>query len=272
MKIDLEHLEYVYPHGHRALDGVNLTFEGDQPVALIGQNGAGKTTLAKHLNGILRPTSGRILIDGVDLATANTAQWARKVGYVFQNPDDQLFLDSIRKEFEFGPRQLGVDQDLIERRMEQVAQLVGLAGRLDDHPFDLSPTEKKFCAIGSVLMMDTGAVVFDEPTCGQDRAGNDRLAAIIARLQDQGRLCITISHDMKFVTRNFPRVVLMQHGRVQLDGSREEVFAQEDVLKQAYVTPPPITRVARQVGLEGPVFTVSAFVDAARRAKAGAGI
>lgn len=156
--------------------------------------------------------------------------------------------------------------------MEQVAGLVGLADRLDDHPFDLSPTEKKFCAIGSVLMMDTGAVVFDEPTCGQDKAGNDRLAAIIARLRDQGRLCITISHDMKFVTRNFPRVVLMQHGRVLLDGSREEVFAREDVLKQAYVTPPPITRVARQVGLEGPVFTVSAFVDAARRAKAGAGI
>lgn len=109
MKIDLEHLEYVYPHGHRASDGVNLTLGGDQPVALIGQNGVCKTALAKHLNGILRPTNGRILIDGVDLATANTARWARKVGYVFRNPDDLLFLDSIRKEFQFGPRQLGFD-------------------------------------------------------------------------------------------------------------------------------------------------------------------
>ncbi|WP_445340416.1 ATP-binding cassette domain-containing protein [Bifidobacterium sp. ESL0825] len=131
-------------------------------MALIGQNGAGKTTLAKHLNGILRPTSGRILIDGVDLATADTAQWPGRWGTSFRIPTISS-LDSVRKEFEFGPRQLGFDQDLIERRMEQVAELVGLADRLDDHPFDLSPTEKKFCAIGSVLMMDTGAVVFTSP-------------------------------------------------------------------------------------------------------------
>lgn len=109
---------------------------------------------------------------------------------------------------------------------------MGLADRLDDHPFDLSPIEKKFCAIGSVLMMDTDTVVFDEPTCGQDKAGNARLAAIIARLREQGRLCITISCDMEFVTRDFPRVVLMQYGRVLLDGSREEVFAREDVFSR----------------------------------------
>lgn len=265
MKIAVEHLRQVYPNGHCALDDVNLTFAGDQSVALIGQNGAGKTTLAKHLNGILRPTSGRVLIDGVDVASASTAKWSRKVGYIFQNPDDQLFLDSVRKEFEFGPHQLGLSQEEIEGRIDEIAQLVGLQDRLDSHPFDLSPTEKKFCTIGSVLMMNTGTLIFDEPTCGQDRAGDDRLTAIISRLRHEGKLCITISHDMKFVTRNFSRVVLMHQGHVLLDGTREEVFSQQDILRQAYVTPPPITRVAQRVGLAPTVFTVSAFAEVLRQ-------
>lgn len=265
MKIVVEHLEHVYPSGHCALHDVNLTFEGNESVALIGQNGAGKTTLAKHLNGLLRPDSGRVLVDGVDVATAQTAVWARKVGYIFQNPDDQLFLDSVRKEFEFGPRQLGLGRNEIDRRMEQVAEMVGLEDRLESHPFDLSPTEKKFCAIGSVLMMGAGTIVFDEPTCGQDKAGNDRLAAIISRLREEDRLCITISHDMKFVARNFRRVVLMQKGRILLDGARDDVFSHMDVLRQAYVTAPPITRVAQSVGLNRTVFTVQAFTEAVRQ-------
>ena len=266
MKIVVEHLKHAYPNGYCALQDVNLTFEGDQPVALIGQNGAGKTTLAKHLNGILKPTSGRVLIDGVDVATAQTAQWARKVGYIFQNPDDQLFLDSVRKEFEFGPHQLGVSQEEIEHRIAKIAELVGLEKKLDSHPFDLSPTEKKFCAIGSVLMMNTGALVFDEPTCGQDKFGDDRLATIISRLKDQGKLCITISHDMKFVARNFPRVVLMRKGQVLLAGSREEVFSRQEILQKAYVTPPPITRVAQEVGIAKPVFTGAAWTEVIRQA------
>lgn len=268
MKIVIDNLGHVYPNGHKALDGVDLTLEGGRPVALIGQNGAGKTTLAKHMNGILKPTSGRVLVDGEDVSSAPTSYWSRKVGYIFQNPDDQLFLDSVRKEFEFGPRQIGMSADETRARMDCVARLVGLEDRLDTHPFDLSPTDKKFCTIGSVLMMDTGALVFDEPTCGQDRAGNERLAAIISRLSGEGRLCITISHDMKFVTRNFPRVVLMHRGRVLMDGPREEVFTQADVLRQAYVTPPPITRVAQKAGLDGAVFTVPAFVQALKAARA----
>lgn len=265
MKIVVEHLKHAYPNGYCALQDVNLTFEGSQPVALIGQNGAGKTTLAKHLNGILKPTSGRVLIDGVDVASAQTAQWARKVGYIFQNPDDQLFLDSVRKEFEFGPHQLGMSPEEIERRMTRIAELVGLEKKLDSHPFDLSPTEKKFCAIGSVLMMNTGALIFDEPTCGQDKIGDDRLAAIISRLKDRGKLCIAISHDMKFVARNFPRVVLMRKGQVLLAGSREEVFARQEILQKAYVAPPPITRVAQKIGIAKPVFTVEAFTEVIRQ-------
>ena len=115
MKIELQALEHAYPGGDKALDGVDLTLDGNEPVAIIGQNGAGKTTLVKHFNGILRPTGGKVLIDGIDVNERSTAEWSRSVGYVFQNPDDQLFLESVRKEFEFGPRQIGMsDQDIAD--------------------------------------------------------------------------------------------------------------------------------------------------------------
>ncbi|PLS25441.1 ATP-binding cassette domain-containing protein [Bifidobacterium imperatoris] len=262
MKIELKALEHVYSGSDKALDGVNLTLEGNEPVAIIGQNGAGKTTLVKHFNGILRPTGGEVLVDGVNINERSTAEWSKSVGYVFQNPDDQLFLESVRKEFEFGPRQIGMDDQTIGKRVDAIAELVGLTKKLDVHPFDLTPTEKKFCTIGAVIMMDPSVVIFDEPTCGQDRVGNTRLAHIIEQLKEQGKLCITISHDMKFVTANFSRVIVMCHGRVLLDGPSTDVFAQTDQLRRSFVTPPPVTRVAQGAGLKETVFSVPAFINA----------
>ena len=262
MKIELQALEHAYPGGDKALDGVDLTLDGNEPVAIIGQNGAGKTTLVKHFNGILRPTGGKVLIDGIDVNERSTAEWSRSVRYVFQNPDDQLFLESVRKEFEFGPRQIGMSDQDIAHRVDSIAELVGLTKKLDVHPFDLTPTEKKFCTIGAVIMMDPSVVIFDEPTCGQDASGNARLARIIERLKAHGRLCITISHDMKFVTANFSRVIVMYHGRVLLDGQAREVFAQTDTLRRSFVTPPPVTRVAQGAGLKETVFSVPVFINA----------
>ncbi|EIJ25148.1 cobalt ABC transporter, ATP-binding family protein [Bifidobacterium longum subsp. longum 35B] len=126
MKIELQALEHAYPGGDKALDGVDLTLDGNEPVAIIGQNGAGKTTMVKHFNGILRPTGGKVLIDGIDVNERSTAEWSRSVGYVFQNPDDQLFLESVRKEFEFGPRQIGMSDQDIAHRVDSIAELVGL--------------------------------------------------------------------------------------------------------------------------------------------------
>ena len=268
MRIEIDELVHAYPSGEQALRGVNLTLDGDEPVAIIGQNGAGKTTLVKHFNGILRPTAGRVLIDGVSIGDRSTAQWSSEVGYVFQNPDDQLFLDTVRKELAFGPERMGINPQDIERRVERVAALVGLGKKLDMHPFDLSAAEKKFCTIGAVLTMEPKAVVFDEPTCGQDLRGNRRLARIIAALRDQGVLCVTISHDMKFVTEHFSRVIVMCQGQVLMDGSAEQVFSDSSTLRQAFVTPPPIARVAGQAGLKSTVFTVPAFMNAVREANA----
>lgn len=270
MNIEISQVVYEYEPGRRALDGVDLTIDGVEPLAIVGQNGAGKTTLVKQLNGILRPTSGRIVINGVDTASKTTAQWSAHVGYVFQNPDNQLFLESVRSEFEFGPHQLGMPQREIDERMDWVAELTGMSDKLDWHPADLSPAEKKFCAMGTVIMMDPEVIIFDEPTCGQDVAGTERLVKVIEALRAKGKLCITISHDTKFVTRCFPRTVVMCQGKVLLEGRTEEVFSQVDVLRKSFVIPPPVARVARAAGMECAVFDVDALIGSIERAREGA--
>ncbi len=260
MTIELIDLEHTYPTGDRAVADVSLRLGGTEPVAIIGQNGSGKTTLVKHFNGILRPTGGRVVVDGVDIEEYSTAQWAKTVGYVFQNPDDQLFSESVRAEFVFGPRQIGMSKRRIHERLDYVAELVGLGRKLDTHPYDLTATEKKFCTIGAVLMMDPKVIVFDEPTCGQDVAGNRRLEHIVTELRATGKLCVTISHDMKFVTGNFARTIVMSSGKILIDGPTRAVFARPDILRQSYVSPPPITRVAQAAGVRGTPFTVEELV------------
>ncbi|HBG76818.1 MAG TPA: ABC transporter [Clostridiales bacterium] len=262
MKVEIKDLSYVYPSQDCALRGVSLVMEGTTPVAIVGQNGAGKTTLVKHLNGLLRPTSGQVLIDGVDINTHTTAQWSRKVGYVFQNPDDQLFLESVRKEFEFGPKHMGMRKEEIGERVEYVSNLVGLADQLDTHPFDLTSTQKRFCTIGIIMMMNPDLILFDEPTCGQDAQGIRRLRKIIQELRNQGKLCITISHDMRFVAENFKRIIVMKKGEAILDDDIEKVFARTETLKQCFITPPPITRVAQGADLKKTPFTGKAFMEA----------
>ncbi|MDR1209080.1 MAG: energy-coupling factor ABC transporter ATP-binding protein [Clostridiales bacterium] len=269
MRIEIRDLRHTYPTGEEALKGVSFTIEGVTPVAVVGQNGSGKTTLVKHFNRILSPTSGAVLIDGVETTKQSTAKWSKRVGYVFQNPDDQLFLNSVRKEFEFGPERVGVPAADIQKRLPEIAELCGLGDKLDSHTFDLTATQKKFCAIGSVMMMDPDVIIFDEPTCGQDVEGSRRLSEIIGHLEKRGKLCVTISHDMKFVAANFPRVVALCHGRVLIDGDSREVFAKPELLKKSFVSPPPISRVSLGMGFEKPAFSVDELVETmkARRRK-----
>ncbi|MCL2018946.1 MAG: energy-coupling factor ABC transporter ATP-binding protein [Oscillospiraceae bacterium] len=260
MKIEVQDLIHTYPSGETALNGISLVIEGTTPVAVAGQNGSGKTTLVKHFNRILSPTKGRVLIDGVSTTERSTAQWAKKIGYVFQNPDDQLFLNSVRKEFEFGPKRTGIPPEKIEKMLPIVADLCGLGDKLEIHPFDLTATEKKFCTIGSVMMIDPNVVIFDEPTCGQDIEGNNRLISIIRYLRNNGKLCITISHDMKFIAKNFERVVVLCKGQVLTDGFCKDVFAKPTILSQSFVSPPPICRVALGMGLKQSVFETEELV------------
>jgi energy-coupling factor transport system ATP-binding protein len=241
---------------------------GTTPVAIVGQNGSGKTTLVKHFNRILSPTQGAVFVDGTSTVERTTAKWSRQVGYVFQNPDDQLFLSTVKDELEFGPKRLGTDPQRIKELLEQIAEICGLENRLLDHPFDLTATEKKFCTIGSMMMMESEAIVFDEPTCGQDINGVKRLCRIVDHLMAQGKLCITISHDMKFVAEKFERIIVLCQGKILLDGTRETVFSQPEILKASFVSPPPITRVGQGIGIQDTVFTVEDLIKSIKKERA----
>lgn len=265
MKIELKHVDFSYDNRSQVLKDISLTIEDNESVAVVGQNGAGKTTMVKLLNGILKPTGGDILFDGKSIVTSSVADLAKRVGYVFQNPDDQLFLTTVLKELEFGPKQLQTAPEKRTECVKKAAKICGLTELLEAHPLDLGAAKKKFCTIGSVLSMDTDVVIFDEPTMGQDIQGVKRLSDIMKELKREGKTCITITHDMKFAAGNFDRMIVLLQGQVLLDGETKEVFSQPKLLSQSYITPPPITRVCQKCGIGDQVFTVDGFREEMRK-------
>ena len=261
--VALEAVGFTYPDGTRALDGVDLTIASGAAVAIIGQNGSGKSTLVRHLNGLLRPTEGRVLHDGVDIGSQRVARLAAVVGIVFQNPDRQIFAGKVRAEVEFGPRILGHPAQETSRAATAALEAVGLAGLGETNPYDLGYSRRKLLALASVLAMETPVVVLDEPTTGQDARGLARIQRVVAYLNASGRTVIAISHDMRFVAESFRRVVVMRAGRVILDGSPAKVFAAEhwSDLASTYVEPPLPARVGERLGL-GPTPTDAELVEA----------
>jgi energy-coupling factor transport system ATP-binding protein len=248
----IEGLAHVYAaSGVRALDGIDLRIGTGERVALIGQNGSGKTTLVRHLNGLLRPTEGRVLVGGDDARTLTVAQLAARVGLVFQDPDRQVFAGSVRAEVEFGPRNLGrTGRDLANAVGEAIAA-AGLEGHEATNPYDLGQSRRKLLALASVLAMRTPVLVLDEPTTGQDARGVERVRDVVRSVSSGGRTMIAISHDMRFVAETFERVIVMRAGRVILDGSPAETFAADawEALRSTYLEPPLAARVGAQRGL-----------------------
>lgn len=263
--IQVEHVHFAYPGGVQALSDVSLAVQTGEAVGIIGENGAGKTTLVKHLNGLLKPDAGRVLVNGHDTREHTAATLARRVGLAFQNPDDQIFQNSVRKELALGPRNLGFDVQRLEEQVHWALDLVEMGDVLDAHPYDLALSGRKLVAIAAILAMDTPVVVLDEPTTGQDQVGVEVLVRVVRRLRELGKTVITVSHDMDFVARNFPRVVVMANARILLDGPADEVFARPDVLTEAGVQPPLLAQLARRLGWDETPFTVDAFVDALAR-------
>lgn len=261
MTIEIESVVYTYPSGFTALDGVSLAVEQGERVAVIGQNGAGKTTLARHLNGIFHPSSGSVHIDGLDTADHTVAQLARKVGYVFQNPNDQLFARTVRADVEFGPRNLGYDQERCRELLDWALTMTRLADFADMHPYHLSLAERKRVALASVLAMDTSIVVLDEPTTGQDHVGVRDVAMVLEKLTEMGKTIVAISHDMDFCVEHFDRVVVMARGAIVRDGPVDSVFGDDVALRHAAVDKPQIMRLADALGWREPVTTPAAFVD-----------
>jgi len=247
--IQVEGLHYVYPtYGIEALRGIDLAIREGEFVALLGQNGSGKTTLAKHFNGLLKPTSGRVLLQGKPTTEFPQQKISRLVGYVFQNPDHQIFCNTVYDEVAFGLRLHGEGSRTVSERVANALQTVGLEGYEKKVPFALSKGERQRVAVASVLALQPEVLVLDEPTTGLDYGQQKALMEMIRTLHRKGHTVIIITHSMEVAAEYAQRVVVMKEGSILLDGPTRSVFAEEDRLKEAALRPPPFLRLSNWLG------------------------
>ena len=238
--IEFQDVSFVHPAGVRALDGVNLKVEAGETVAIVGENGAGKTTLVKHITGLLKASAGKVLVDGVDTKTTSTARLSRKVGVAFQNPDHQLFSESVKEEMAFALRNFGFSPALVEQRVSWGLKLFGLEEYVESSPLVLSGGEKKRLTLACILAWDPEVVILDEPTVGQDFIQKERLAGTIKMLASTGKTVIVVSHDIEFLWPIQPRVVVMKAGRILGDGPAAQMMQKGELLESARVVQPQL--------------------------------
>lgn len=258
--LELKQVSYRYPNGYTAVEDISMSFEKGEKVAIIGQNGAGKTTTVKLMNGLLKPTSGEVIVDGHSTRLKTTAAIAQKIGYVFQNPDDQIFQDSIYKEISFGLKKSNRSKEEINRKVLEAADMCGLADCLEEHPYNLSYSKRKFITIAAIVAMDPQVVILDEPTAGQDRGSTELLGRIMEQLVSQNKTVITITHDMEFVVKEFRRVIVMAEKRKRKDGTPKEVFWDEDLLKLSNLKQPYICQLANMLGYQN-ILTIEDMLE-----------
>jgi energy-coupling factor transport system ATP-binding protein len=260
-RIVASNVHFHYTPDQPVLEGVSLEF-GPGAAAIIGQNGAGKTTLMKLFNGLLKPVEGRVMVGDWSTKDYTTARIAKRVGLVFQNPDDQIFKSKVIDEVMFGPMNLGASVGLARSAAMSALREMALDHTAEGNPYDLSYAQRKQLCVASILAMDTDVVVFDEPTISQDVDGLQLMGRIIRNLAKSGKTVISIVHDMDFAAEYFSRIVVMASGKVVSDGPPQHVFCQEESLSAARVDAPAMVKLSRGVGLREPALTVNGFADA----------
>ena len=251
--LSIDNLTYQYESGKTALKKVSLQVEKGDFVAIIGQNGAGKTTLAKHFNGILTPTSGTVSVCGENISKKDSSELTQYIGYVFQNPDHQIFSTSVYKELAYGLQNLNLSEEEISKRIDEVLKLTNLSQYRDEHPFSLGKGQRQMIAVASILVMRPSILVVDEPTTGLDWLGVNKMMDLICELHKNGTTIVMITHDMDIVARYATRVIVMQKGGIVLDGTTQQVFSNSEVLEEAFVTPPQCVKLSKELkpfGLE----------------------
>lgn len=263
--IRLDDVTFRYPNGYLATEQVNLAVAPGERVAVVGQNGAGKTTTARLMNGLLRPTAGTVTVDGIDTRTRSAAQLAHRVGYVFQNPDEQIFCRDIATEVGYSLRRAGLGEDERRDRVNTALRLVGLEDEAETNPLDLPFSMRRFVTVAVVLAIEPDYVILDEPTAGQDPGGVTLLADLLDTLQAQGRGLVVVTHDMEFVAQHFDRVVAMADKRVVADGPPRTVFFDAEVVERARISQPVMAQVADLSSLGEQVLTRSEMVTALTR-------
>ena len=260
MPIVIEHLNYVYmsggPYETKALDDVSLTIGDGEFVGLIGHTGSGKSTLVQHLNGLLLPTSGKITVDGLDIADKNTDRRAirRRVGLVFQYPENQLFEETVEKDIAFGPKNLGLDDKEIARRVRDAMRKVALDydSLHERSVFELSGGQMRRVAIAGVLAMEPQVLVLDEPCAGLDPHGREEILGLIKRLHEEsGTTIVMVSHSMDDVASLAERVIVMNHGQIVMDGAPRDVFSQGAALREIGLDVPQAVLLADKLRERG---------------------
>jgi energy-coupling factor transport system ATP-binding protein len=258
--IKFENVDFSYSNEKEVLHGITLMIRPGENIAIIGQNGAGKTTLVKMMNGILKPANGFVSVNGLNTLEHSTATISRLVAYVYQNPDDQIFNNSIRKELSFAASYHNMKSSDIERNLNEAAELCGISDILEENPYNIPLSVRKFVSIASVIVLEPEYLILDEPTAGQDKWGLEMINGIIQYMLQRKKTIITITHDMDFAAMNFSRIIAMSGGQVQYDGSTDRLFWNDPVLKRCRLTPPVITRLGRIIGIPKPVISVEEFV------------
>lgn len=258
-KIEVKNLHFSYSKEEEILKGINLELD-NRSTAIIGQNGAGKTTFVKLLKGLLKPSEGEILVEGINTKEATVASLSSKVGLVFQNPNDQIFKNKVIDEVMFGALNIGQSREEAYKNSMDALKMVGLGQLEHSNPYDLSLSERKLISIASIVSMNTDIIIFDEPTIAQDYEGREKIKNIILKLKEKNKLVITIIHDMDFVAECFERVVVFAQGKMLMDGVTREIFSREEELKKAYLEAPHITKFCKKLGFSETFLTVSEFV------------
>jgi len=261
--IEAKDLSHTYPPDTAALRHVSLTIRRGEFIGIIGQNGSGKTTLVKHFIGLLKPTKGKVTVFDKDISQATPDELATRVGFCFQNPDHQIFSDNVKKEIEFGLRNIGLPKDEIESRTREALEKVKLLWAIDRDPFSLGLGERRRLGVATVLAMKPEILIVDEPTTGQDFRGGVEIMNLTKTLNDEGKTVLVITHDMELASQFVNRVIVLKDGEIMLDGPTREVFSKTDQLSQTSIRPPQITMIAQKLNdyLPGDVLSVEEMLE-----------
>ncbi|MGO5052924.1 energy-coupling factor ABC transporter ATP-binding protein [Lachnospiraceae bacterium LCP25S3_G4] len=260
-EIVLENASFTYPNGFLANEELNLRIKQGERVAIVGQNGAGKTTAVKMMNALHKPSSGNVYVNQKNTKDYTTAQIARDVGYVFQNPDDQIFNQTVYSEIAYMPKYFKFPENEVKQLVTHATQLLDIEEFLDKNPFEIPYVTRKFVTIAAILVTKPKYIILDEPTAGQDLKGIKILSKLLDYLEEHEIGVITITHDMEFVADNFTRVVAMANKHIIADRTAKEIFADDNVLQQSKIKRTQIGTIAKELGLGGDILNAEELVS-----------
>jgi len=246
--IQCKDLEHTYPNGVRALRGINLEINKGEMIAIIGQNGSGKTTLVKHFNGLLMPTGGDLMVNGIPTSDQGIFKLGQRVGYVFQNPDHQIFSEFVFDEVAFSPRLRNIPEDEVKERVSEALEAVGLVGYEQEDPFSLTKSGRQRVAVASVLTIQPEVLILDEPTTGLDYKEQRSMMDMVKRLNERGSTTIFVTHHMWVVAEYAQKVIVVKDGKILLQGTTRDVFSNEKILEESFLRPPHFVQFANRLG------------------------